>query len=85
MTAPVWNPVFAVGQQMKPVEDYNSVEEFVDEHREMLERVLRHSDNAYARACAWALIDAGSDAPEIDRLQQELEVVKKGSDIGKVN
>lgn len=62
---------------MKPVEDYNSVEEFVDDHRQMLERVLRHSNNAYARACAWALIDIGSDAPEIDQLQRELEAVKE--------
>lgn len=64
---------------MKPVEDYNSVEEFVDEHRQMLERVLRHSNNTYARACAWALIEAGSDAPDIDQLQRELEVVKEAA------
>ena len=62
---------------MKPVEDYTSVEEFVEDHRQMLERVLRHSNSPYARACAWALIDAGSDAPEIDRLQRELETVKE--------
>ena len=58
-------------------EDYGSVEEFVEEEREMLVRVLRHSDNAYARACAWALIDAGSDGPEIERLKRELETLQQ--------
>lgn len=64
---------------MTIVENYSSVEEFVDENREMLERVLRHSNNAYARACAWALIDAGSDAPDIAQLQKELEVLQEAS------
>lgn len=62
---------------MKPVEDYNSVKEFVNEHRQMLERVLRHSSNAYARAYTWALINAGSDAPDIDQLQRELQAAKE--------
>ena len=77
VTAPVWNPGFAVGQHMTPIEDYSSVEEFVDKNQEMLEHVLRHSNNAYARACAWALIDAGSDTPDLDQLQRELEAVKE--------
>lgn len=64
---------------MKPVEEYNSVAEFVDENREMLERVLQHSNSPYARACAWALIDAGSDAPDIVRLKRELEDVKEAA------
>ena len=64
---------------MRPVEDYKNVAEFVDENREMLERVLRHSNNAYARACAWALIDTGSDAPDLNQLQRELEVVKEAT------
>ena len=64
---------------MKPVEEYTSTAEFVDENREMLERVLRHSNSPYARACAWALIDAGSDAPDIGRLKRELEIVKEAA------
>ena len=64
---------------MKRAEDYHSVEEFVAENREMLERVLRHSNNAYARACAWALIDAGSDAPDLAQLQKELEILQKAA------
>jgi hypothetical protein len=66
---------------MKHAEDYSSIEEFVDENKEMLKKVLRHSNNAYARACAWALIDAGSDAPDIDQLQRELETVKESHSI----
>lgn len=62
---------------MPQVEHYNSVEAFVDENREMLERVLRHSNNAYARACAWALLDAGSEAPDLHRLQQELTALQE--------
>lgn len=57
-------------------EDYRSAKEFVDKNREMLGRVLRHSNDPYARACAWALLDAGSDAPDLDQLQRELEQLK---------
>ena len=64
---------------MSPSEDDQSVREFVEANREMLERVLRHSNNAYARACAWALIDAGSDAPDITRLQEELETIQEAA------
>lgn len=64
---------------MTLAEDHDSVETFVDENREMLERVLRHSNNVYARACAWALIDAGSDPPELAQLSKELEVLQKAA------
>lgn len=73
------NQFFAIDQEMNPSDDYRSVAEFVDENREMLERVLRHSNSPYARACAWALIDAGSDAPDIDQLKRELEAVKEAA------
>lgn len=59
------------------ISDYGSVDAFVAENREMLVRVLRHSNDAYARACAWALLDMGGDAPEIDQLQQELAVLER--------
>jgi|GEM_PF-6451433 len=64
---------------MTNLENYDSAESFVDENREMLERVLRHSNDSYARACAWALIDAGSDAPDLERLQHELDTLQEGS------
>lgn len=59
-------------------EEYDTVEDYVEENRNSLERVLRHSNDAFARACAWALIDAGSEPPEIDQLQRELEVLQEG-------
>lgn len=62
---------------MTRAENYDNVGVFVDENREMLERVLRHSNNPYARACAWALIDAGSDAPDLHQLQQELSALQE--------
>ena len=64
---------------MNAAEDYDSVETFVAENREMLTRVLRHSNDSYARACAWALIDAGSDAPDIEQLRTELNALQEGS------
>lgn len=59
-------------------EEYDTVEDYVEENRDSLERVLRHSNDAFARACAWALIDAGSEPPEIDQLQRELESLQEG-------
>ena len=56
---------------------YSSPEAFVADNREMLVRILRHSNNAYARACAWAILDAGSDAPDLDTLQRELAALQE--------
>lgn len=53
-------------------------EAFVESNREMLVRLLRHSSNPYARACAWTILDAGSDAPDLDRLQRELAALQHG-------
>lgn len=55
---------------------YTSPEAFVADNQEMLVRILRHSNNAYARACAWAILDAGSDAPDLDKLQRELATLQ---------
>ena len=54
-----------------------NIDDFVDENRESIERVLRHSNNSYARACAWALLDAGSDDPELEDLQRELDQLQQ--------
>ena len=62
---------------MKSAEDYTSVEEFVAENQEMLVRVLRHSSNSYARACAWALLDKGSDPVDLAQLQQEFNALQE--------
>lgn len=53
------------------------IEQFVDDNRESIERVLQHSNNSYARACAWALLDAGSDDPDIEDLQRELDQLQE--------
>lgn len=56
---------------------YSSPEAFVADNQEMLVRILRHSNNAYARACAWAILDAGSEAPDLDTLQRELAALQE--------
>ena len=50
-------------------------ERYVDENAETLRRVIRYSQNTYARACAWAILDTGSNGPEIEELRRELERV----------
>ena len=57
--------------------DYDDLEQFVDANREELVRVIKHSDNSYARACAWTLLDAGSDGPELEQIQNELDHIRK--------
>lgn len=59
--------------------EYDSVEAYVADNRERLERVVRHSNDPYARACAWTILDAGTDQPELERLQEELERLQEGS------
>lgn len=45
---------------------------------ESLERVIRHSSNPYARACAWTLLDLVCDDPELADLQDELQELRDG-------
>ena len=55
----------------------DDIDHFVDENRESIERVLRHSNNSYARACAWALLDAGSEDPDLEDLKRELDQLQQ--------
>ena len=55
----------------------NDIHAYVRENRESLIRVIRHSSNTYARACVWALLDAGLDDPEIEDLEDELQAIKE--------
>ena len=64
---------------MTDIRNYDDVESLVEDNREMLERVLRHSNDSFARACAWALIDAGSDQPELEQLQRELDALQEAA------
>lgn len=60
--------------------DYDDLDAFVDANRSDLINVIRHSSNAYARACAWALLDAGSDAPDLEDLEDELQALKRNTE-----
>jgi len=62
---------------MTDIDDIDDPETFVRQNKEMLVRILRHSDNSYARACAWAILDAGTDDPEIEQLENELQQLKE--------
>lgn len=44
---------------------------------DQLKRVIRHSGNSYARACAWVLLDQMLDEPEIEELEMELRSLRE--------
>ena len=48
---------------------------------ESLERVVRHSSNAYARACAWTLLDIVCDGPELADLEDELKELRESREV----
>lgn len=58
--------------------EYDDIEEFVEANREDLVNIIKHSSNTYARACAWTLLDAGSDAPELEQLEEEIQHLRQG-------
>ena len=43
---------------------------------DQLKRVLRHSGNPYARACAWVLLDRLLDEPDLEDLEEELRSLR---------
>lgn len=56
--------------------EYDTPEAYVRENRETLENVIQNSANDFARAAAWTLLDAGSDGPELEQLERELQALK---------
>lgn len=54
------------------VDDLNGTELDPDQ----LERILRHSGNPYARACAWVLLDRLLDEPDMEELEAELRSLR---------
>lgn len=49
--------------------------EYIEENRAKILAVIRGSDDPFARACAWALLDRHTPANELDTLHEELEAV----------
>jgi hypothetical protein len=43
---------------------------------DQLKRVLRHSGNPYARACAWVLLDRLLEEPDLEDLEKELRSLR---------
>ena len=56
-------------------------EEYVQEHRARIVEIIRHSDDPFARACAWMLLDRYTPDIDIKELRDELDdVVNRQAD-----
>jgi DNA-binding FadR family transcriptional regulator len=53
-----------------------STQQYVRENRDTLVEVLQHGDDEFARACAWTLLDAAGETPDLDELATERERLK---------
>jgi hypothetical protein len=51
--------------------------EFVTQNRQLLEDVLRFSQNPYARACALVLLKHGGTEREVDAIQDDLTSLRE--------
>lgn len=51
--------------------------EFVTENQDLLNDVLRYSENPYARACALVLLKHGGTQREVKAIQDELSSVQE--------
>jgi len=57
-------------------------ETYVEENRERLVQIIRHSEDAFARACAWTLLDRYTPDRELEELHDELDAVSgRGVDV----
>jgi predicted Zn-ribbon and HTH transcriptional regulator len=50
-------------------------EEYVEENREKILTIIRRSDDPFARASAWVLLDRHTPDKSVDELQEELRTV----------
>ena len=50
---------------------------FDDLDPEGLKRVIAHSSDSNARACAWVLLDEMSDLPDLETLEAEIETLRE--------
>lgn len=51
----------------------DEIREYVRENRELLADVLRHSEDAYARACALVLLKHGGTERDAEVVKDEVE------------
>ena len=58
--------------------DDTDPETFAQEHREELINVIRHSDDAFARAAAWTLLDRSTPDQDVEELEEEFDTVVRG-------
>lgn len=57
--------------------DINDVDpqDYVEENREKILTIIRRSDDPFARACAWTLLDRYTPDKSLDDLEDELQIV----------
>ncbi|SEO92451.1 hypothetical protein SAMN04487948_1082 [Halogranum amylolyticum] len=51
--------------------------EYIEENRTKILAVIRGSDDPFARACAWALLDRHTPDNDYETLRDELELVSE--------
>lgn len=51
--------------------------EYIEENRTKILAVIRGSEDPFARACAWALLDRYTPDNDFETLSEELELVAK--------
>jgi hypothetical protein len=60
--------------------DIKNADEYVRENREKIIGVIRSSDDAYTRACAWTLLDRYTPDKDIEDLKDELDTIANRGD-----
>lgn len=50
-------------------------DEYVRENREKILAVIKNSDDAYTRACAWTLLDRHTPEKDLEELKDELDIL----------
>ena len=56
-----------------PATTDDEIGEFVRENQELLADVLRHSEDAYARACALVLLKRGGTERDVEVVKDEVD------------
>jgi hypothetical protein len=60
--------------------DFKNADEYVRENRKKIIGVIRNSDDAYTRACAWTLLDRYTPDKDIEDLKDELDTIANRGD-----